>query len=428
MANVRALAAETLFQVVDKGQSLSALLPRAAQKLGPKDKALLQQICYGVLRYLPTLEHYCQQLLEQPLKGKRRVFQFLLYVGMYQLQYMRTPEHAAVAETVNALQSMRAPGLKGLVNAILRTFQRQFNELEDSASRIPVCEYNHPGWFIKKVQAAYPEQWQAILHANQEQAPMWLRVNRAHYTVAEYSELLAEAGIAHDVDSTFTDGIILQKPCDVYTLPGFREGACSVQDAAAQLAARYLAPQDGERILDACAAPGGKTCHILELANANVDALDADSERLLRVQENLSRLALRANCIHADASAPEAWWDGQQYDRILLDVPCSATGVIRRHPDIKWLRRNSDIDDLAALQKQILDNIWPLLKPGGTLVYATCSVLPAENKEQVASFLSRTQDALHQPLHDNDTESSPGLQLLPGNSDGFYYAKITKKQ
>ncbi|CAH9059915.1 Ribosomal RNA small subunit methyltransferase B [Pseudoalteromonas sp. CIP111854] len=428
MTNVRALAAETLFQVVDKGQSLSAQLPYAAQKLSPKDKALLQQICYGVLRYLPTLEHYCQQLLDQPLKGKRRVFQFLLYVGMYQLQYMRTPEHAAVAETVNALQSMRAPGLKGLVNAILRTFQRQFSELQESAARVSVCQYNHPGWFMKKLQAAYPEHWQDILAANQEQAPMWLRVNRAHYSVNEYSELLDDAGIEHSLEPRFEDGIVLDKPCDVYSLPGFREGACSVQDAAAQLAARYLDPQDNERILDACAAPGGKTCHILELAKANVDALDADSERLLRVEDNLQRLELKANCIHADASTPNEWWDGQAYDRILLDVPCSATGVIRRHPDIKWLRRNSDIDDLAVLQKKILENIWPLLKPGGTLIYATCSVLPAENSEQVANFLDCTTDAIHQPLHESDTPTTPGLQLLPGLSDGFYYAKITKQQ
>ncbi|CAM4269760.1 16S rRNA (cytosine(967)-C(5))-methyltransferase RsmB [Pseudoalteromonas byunsanensis] len=428
MTNVRALAAQTLFQVVDKGQSLSSVLPNAALKLNPKDKALLQQICYGVLRYLPTLEHYCQQLLDQPLKGKRRVYQFLLYVGMYQLQYMRTPEHAAVAETVNALQSMRAPGLKGLVNAILRTFQRQFSELEDSANRIAVCQYNHPNWFMKKLQAAYPEQWQAILEANQEQAPMWLRINQAHYSVAEYSELLDEAGISHCLEPRFEDAIVLDKPSDVYSLPGFREGACSVQDAAAQLAARYLDPQENERILDACAAPGGKTCHILELANTNVDALDADSDRLLRVEENLKRLGLHANCVHADASSPNDWWDGQLYDRILLDVPCSATGVIRRHPDIKWLRRSTDIADLAQLQQQILENIWPLLKPGGTLLYATCSVLPEENHDQVVAFLQSTDDAEHQPLHQGDTPTTPGLQLLPGLSDGFYYAKITKRQ
>lgn len=428
MANVRALAAEVLFQVVDKGQSLNTQLPIAANKVNGKDKALLQQICYGVLRYLPTLEHYCQQLLEQPLKGKRRVYQFVLYVGMYQLQYMRVPEHAAVAETVAAVESMRAPGLKGLINAILRTFQRQQEELVNSANAIPVCQFNHPGWFIKKLQAAYPDTWQDILYENQQQAPMWLRINHQHQDTAQYSEMLDEAGIEHSLESHYPDGILLDSPCDVFSLPGFREGACSVQDAAAQLAARLLAPKDNERILDACAAPGGKTCHILEIANANVHALDADDSRLERVEQNLKRLGLQANCIHADASTPEAWWDNLLYDRILLDVPCSATGVIRRHPDIKWLRRKTDIDDLAQLQARILKNIWPLLKPGGTLIYATCSVLPEENTHQVAQFLAQTTDAIHQPLHADDTPAQPGLQLLPGLSDGFYYAKLTKQQ
>ncbi|MBE0370039.1 16S rRNA (cytosine(967)-C(5))-methyltransferase RsmB [Pseudoalteromonas aurantia] len=428
MANVRALAAEVLYQVVDKGQSLNTQLPFAAQKVHGKDKALLQQICYGVLRYLPTLEHYCQQLLEQPLKGKRRVYQFVLYVGMYQLQYMRVPEHAAVAETVAAVESMRAPGLKGLINAILRTFQRQQAELEASANLIPVCQFNHPGWFIKKLQATYPDTWQDILDENQQQAPMWLRVNQQHYTTAEYSEMLDEDGIEHSTDAQYQDGILLDKPCDVFTLPGFREGACSVQDAAAQLAARLLDPQDDDLILDACAAPGGKTCHILELADARVHALDADDQRLERVEQNLKRIGLRAECIHADASTPDTWWNSTPYDRILLDVPCSATGVIRRHPDIKWLRRKTDIDDLAELQASILKNIWPLLKPGGTLIYATCSVLPEENAQQVAQFITQTNDAIHHPLHDNDTPEQPGMQLLPGLSDGFYYAKLTKKQ
>ncbi|MFY8300878.1 16S rRNA (cytosine(967)-C(5))-methyltransferase RsmB [Pseudoalteromonas sp. SS15] len=427
MTNVRALAAQTLFQVVDKGQSLNTQLPLAAKNLSPKDKALLQQICYGVLRYLPSLENYCQQLLEKPLKGKNRVFQFLLYVGIYQLQHMRVPEHAAVAETVNALMQMRAGGLKGLVNAVLRNFQRQQETLEESSQGNDVLTFNHPGWFIKAVKEAYPEQWQDILEQNQLQAPMWLRVNQHMGSTAEYLEALDEAGIRAEHYPEYQDAIILDKACDVAKLPGFKQGASSVQDAAAQLAARLLEPQDNERILDACAAPGGKTCHILELAKANVDALDADSDRLLRVEQNLDRIGLEANCIHADASQPDTWWDGQQYDRILLDVPCSATGVIRRHPDIKWLRRKTDIDDLAEQQGQILKNIWPLLKSGGTLLYATCSVLPKENKQQVAQFLADNSDAIHQPLHESDTPEAPGLQLLPGLTDGFYYAKIIKK-
>ncbi|MCF7514490.1 16S rRNA (cytosine(967)-C(5))-methyltransferase RsmB [Pseudoalteromonas sp. L23] len=427
MSNVRALAAQTLFQVVDKGASLSAQLPLATSQLDGKDKALLQQICYGVLRYLPSLEHYCQQLLEQPLKGKRRVFQFLLYVGIYQLQHMRVPAHAAVAETVNALAPLRAPGMKGLVNAILRSFQRHQVELETSAAEIPACLYNHPGWFINQLKTAYPTQWQAILEANQQQAPMWLRVNQSQFSTADYAALLDQEGIAYQLHSEYPDGILLDSPIDVYALPQFAAGACSVQDAAAQKAARLLAPQAGENILDACAAPGGKTCHILELADAKVTAIDADGDRLLRVEQNLERIGLSAKCLEGDASDPETWWDGEQYDRILLDVPCSATGVIRRHPDIKWLRRASDIDNLVTLQAQIIDKIWPLLKPGGTLVYATCSVLPQENQQQIARFLSATSDATLVPLHDADTQTQPGLQLLPGLSDGFYYAKLTKQ-
>ncbi|GEK10517.1 16S rRNA (cytosine(967)-C(5))-methyltransferase RsmB [Pseudoalteromonas peptidolytica] len=427
MSNVRALAAQTLFQVVDKGASLSAQLPLATSQLDGKDRALLQQICYGVLRYLPSLEHYCQQLLDQPLKGKRRVFQFLLYVGIYQLQHMRVPAHAAVAETVNALTPLRAPGMKGLVNAILRNFQRHQVELETSATEIPACLYNHPGWFINQLKAAYPTQWQTILEANQQQAPMWLRVNQSQFSTSDYAAMLDQAGVAYQLHGEYPDGILLDSPIDVYALPQFATGACSVQDAAAQKAARLLSPRKGENILDACAAPGGKTCHILELAGAKVTAIDADGARLARVEQNLERIGLSAKCLEGDASDPEAWWDGELYDRILLDVPCSATGVIRRHPDIKWLRRASDIDNLVTLQAQIIDKIWPLLKPGGTLVYATCSVLPQENQQQIARFLSATPDAELVPLHDADTKAQPGLQLLPGLSDGFYYAKLIKK-
>ncbi|ESP91615.1 16S rRNA (cytosine(967)-C(5))-methyltransferase RsmB [Pseudoalteromonas luteoviolacea] len=427
MANVRALAAQTLFQVVDKGNSLSTQLPYASQKLPPKDRALLQQICYGVLRYLPSLENYCQQLLEQPLRGKRRVFQFLLYVGIYQLQHMRVPAHAAVAETVNALKPLGAPGMKGLVNAVLRNFQRQQTTLEQSANDILVCQYNHPSWFIKKLQAAYPDSWAEILEANQKQAPMWLRVNQRHDHAQAYSARLDKAEIDHTLYNEYEDGILLTHPVDVTKLPDFAQGACSVQDAAAQMAARLLAPQDGDNILDACAAPGGKTCHILELADAKVTALDADEKRLERVADNLNRLSLEANCVHGLADEPNNWWQGELFDRILLDVPCSATGVIRRHPDIKWLRRATDIDELAALQAKILDEIWPLLKPGGTLVYATCSVLPQENHQQISAFLNRTGDALHIALHSEDKIEKPGLQLLPGTTDGFYYAKIQKQ-
>ncbi len=427
MSNVRAQAAHTLFQVVDKGISLSVALPRYSRDLSPQDKALMQQMCFGVLRYLPSLEFYCQQLLEQPLKGKSRVYQFLLYVGLYQLQHMRVPEHAAVAETVNALKSMRATGLKGLVNAVLRNFQRRQIELEEQAQQIDACKYNHPGWFIKKLQRDYPNEWQTIIENNQQQAPMWLRVNNQLNGRQAYADSLSEKGIEFTLDDQFADAIRLTKAMDVFALPGFADGACSVQDAAAQQAARLLAPQNGERILDACAAPGGKTCHILELADANVVALDADAQRLDRVRENLDRLNMDAELICAQAQDTDSWHNGEQFDRVLLDVPCSATGVIRRHPDIKWLRRGTDIDELAKLQAQILEAIWPLVKSGGVLLYATCSVLSEENQEQIKSFLAHHDDALHVPLHDADTTDQPGWQMLPGLTDGFYYAKIIKQ-
>ena len=427
MSSVRAYAAETLHLVVDKGHSLSNVLPRYSDKLPPKERPLLQQLCYGVLRYLPSLEHYCSHLLEKPLKGKQRPFQFLLYVGIYQLQHMRIPAHAALDETVNAVKTMRAPGLKGLVNAVLRNFQRRQNELEDLADQIDACKYNHPGWFLNKIKAAYPEQWQDIVEANQVQAPMWLRVNNTYHSPKAYRELLFDLGIEAHLEDSFEDALVLENAIDVFKLPGFELGHCSVQDGAAQLAARLLEPKDGDKILDACAAPGGKTCHILELAECEVTALDQDQTRLERVLENLKRIGLSAELICADASQPNNWWDGEQFDRILLDVPCSATGVIRRHPDIKWLRRASDIEQLAKLQQQILEKIWPLLKPGGTLVYATCSVLPEENTNQIKQFLAEHADANHVALNLTDTIEQPGWQLLPDQHDGFFYAKLTKK-
>ena len=427
MSSVRAYAAETLHLVVDKGQSLAQLLPKYNDKLPPKERPLYQQLCYGVLRFLPSLENYCSQLLEKPLKGKQRPFQFLLYVGIYQLQHLRVPAHAAIDETVNAVKTMRAPGLKGLVNAVLRNFQRRQHELEDAANKIDACKYNHPGWFINKLKAAYPDSWLNILAESQQQAPMWLRVNNNFNTPKQYRDLLTDVDILSSSVDGFEDAVLLEQATDVYKLPGFELGHSSVQDGAAQLAARLLAPQNGDKVLDACAAPGGKTCHILELAKCDVTALDQDQKRLERVTENLDRLGLNATLKCADASEPSTWWDGEQFDRILLDVPCSATGVIRRHPDIIWLRRASDIEQLADLQKQILEQIWPLLKKGGTLVYATCSVLPEENTDQVKQFLASHSNAKHISIHATDTAENPGWQLLPSDHDGFYYAKLEKQ-
>ncbi|GAM54949.1 ribosomal RNA small subunit methyltransferase B [Vibrio ishigakensis] len=423
--NVRAAAATVLFQVVDKGHSLSSALPQAQAKLNPKDHALLQEICYGVLRYLPRLESIVNQLMDKPLKGKQRVFHHLILVGIYQLSFMRTADHAAVAETVEAAKSLRGIKLKGLINAILRNYQRQQEALDKKATSTDAGKYGHPGWLLKLLKEAYPENWQEIVEENNTKAPMWLRVNNKHKTTQEYLALLEENGIEAVVHPQAQHALKLERPCDVNKLPGFDKGWVSVQDAAAQLSFEYLQPKDGELILDCCCAPGGKTAHILEnTQGGHVVAIDADQQRLERVYQNLERLNLKAEVIHGDARHPEQWWKGDKFDRILLDAPCSATGVIRRHPDIKWLRRADDLPALAELQSEIIDAMWQQLKPGGTLVYATCSIAPIENRDQIKAFLARTSDA---KLVDSDPEN-PGRQILPGehNMDGFFYAVLEK--
>ncbi len=368
--NVRAAAASALYQVVDLGHSLSNALPAAQQQIRPRDHALLQEICYGVLRQLPRLESISQALMEKPLKGKQRVFHFLILVGLYQLSFMRIPAHAAVGETVEGAQDLQGPRLRGLINAVLRNYQRDQEGLDAQATSHDAGRYGHPGWLLKLLKESYPEQWQQIVEANNSKAPMWLRVNHQHHTRAEYQALLEQAGIVTTPHAQAEDALCLETPCDVHQLPGFAEGWVSVQDAAAQLALTYLAPQAGELILDCCAAPGGKTAHILErIPESQVVAIDCDKTRLKRVRENLQRLQLTAQVICGDARYPQQWWQGEQFDRILLDAPCSATGVIRRHPDIKWLRRADDIAALAELQREILDAMWQQLKPGGSLVY-----------------------------------------------------------
>ncbi len=423
--NVRAAAAKVVYQVVDQGQSLSNALPAAQQDIRERDHALLQEICYGVLRWLPRLESVTNQLMDKPLKGKQRVFHHLILVGLYQLGYMRIPAHAAVAETVNATKDLKKPQLRGLVNAILRNYQRQQESLDEQSLSHDAGRYGHPGWLLKLLKQGYPEQFESVIEANNTKAPMWLRVNRRHHSRDEYRELLNAEGISTDRHPEAQDALRLHSPCDVSKLPGFADGWVSVQDAAAQLSVEYLAPQAGELILDCCAAPGGKTAHIMERQpEAQVVAIDCDEQRLTRVHDNLQRLKLDAKVLCADARYPDQWWQGEQFDRILLDAPCSATGVIRRHPDIKWLRRADDIEALAQLQAEIVDAMWQQLKPGGTLVYATCSITPQENSEQVKAFLGRTDDA---ELTGSDIEQ-PGRQILPGehDMDGFYYAVIRK--
>lgn len=424
--NIRALAARCLYAVVDQGRSLSVELPKQQILIeSSKDKGLLQEICYGVLRYLPELEHHVRRFVNKPLTGKQRVFHFLMMVGIYQIKHTRIPDHAAVAETVAATAILKNKHLKGLVNAVLRSYQRDPNIDEQLPDAI---KFNHPGWFINKLKTAYPKYWQQILDHNQQRPPMWLRVNQQKTSSSQYLELLKEKEIIVEYIDPYSNALLLGKAVDVNILPGFADGWVSIQDGAAQIAAPLLNSQPGDTVLDCCAAPGGKTCHILELTPDlnDVTAIDIEPERLVRVRDNLQRLGLKANVIAGDASQPDSWANGKMFDKILLDAPCSGTGVIRKHPDIKWLRRASDIEPLVKLQQKILNATWEILKPGGTMVYATCSILPEENTLQVEEFIRKTDNATLEAI--DDARANKDWQILTGDNsmDGFYYAKITK--
>ncbi|AYZ30581.1 16S rRNA (cytosine(967)-C(5))-methyltransferase RsmB [Serratia sp. FDAARGOS_506] len=423
--NLRSIAAKAIGQVLDQGQSLSTVLPALQTSISDKDRGLLQELCFGTLRVLPQLEWCIQQLMAKPLTGKQRTLHYLLMVGLYQLLYTRIPAHAVLAETVEGAVALKRPQLKGLINGVLRQFQRQQEELLQRAANND-SRYLHPSWLLKRIQQAYPANWEKIVDANNQKPPMWLRVNRLHHTRDAYLQLLTDAGIAAESHANYADAVRLLAPCAVTDLPGFADGWVTVQDASAQGCVDLLDPQDGEQILDLCAAPGGKTTHILEAApKSHVMAVDIDEQRLARVKENLQRLRLHAEVKLGDGRTPQQWCGDKQFDRILLDAPCSATGVIRRHPDIKWLRRDRDIAELAALQAEILEAVWPHLKSGGVMVYATCSILPDENSSQIAAFLQRHTDA---KLVETGDAQRPGRQNIPHpeDGDGFFYAKLIK--
>ncbi len=427
----RTAAARVLDEVVRHGRSLSATLPPWQARVPEKDRALLQELCYGVCRWYPRLDALLGTLLQKKLKAKDTDVRCLMLLGLYQLIYMRVPDHAAVSATVAVTGKLKKPWAKGLVNAVLRNAQRKQDELQQVLDADPASRWAHPEWLLCRLQAAYPQQWQQILNANNQHPPMCLRVNHARVACSDYQQQLAQAGIDATVTPYSEDGLMLARAVDVESLPGFADGHVSVQDSAAQLAAELLAAQAGDYVLDACAAPGGKTAHVLERQTglAGMVALDIDANRLVRVSENLERLQLSAEVLVGDAATPDPWWNGRQFDRIMLDAPCSATGVIRRHPDIKLLRRDSDIEPLVELQGQVLKALWPLLKPGGMLLYVTCSVLPQENVKQLARFCAGQADASELPIEAQWGVQQPiGRQILPGQNgmDGFYYARLKK--
>ncbi|MCS4284131.1 16S rRNA (cytosine967-C5)-methyltransferase [Pseudomonas sp. BIGb0278] len=429
--NPRLAAARALAAVLSGKASLNSSLPTQMDKVEERDRGLTQDLAFGTARWQPRLELLAAQLLQKPFKAADSDVQALLLVGLYQLFYTRIPAHAAIGETVGCADKLKKPWAKALLNAVLRRAQREGEELLASMERDPVVRTAHPRWLQKSLKAFWPEQWEAICAANNAHPPMILRVNRRHHSRDAYLALLGEAGIAAAACQYSRDGIVLAAACDVRGLPGFAEGWISVQDEAAQLAADLLELAPGQRVLDACCAPGGKTCHLLEAEQglAEVVAIDLEAKRLVRVRENLARLQLDAKLIACDARDTANWWDGKTFQRILLDAPCSATGVIRRHPDIKLTRQADDIPALATLQGELLDALWPTLEVGGMLLYATCSSLPTENTEVIEAFLARTPGARELDLATEAGLRQPhGRQLLAqeGGHDGFYYAKLIK--
>lgn len=424
MRNLQKLAASTLEDIM-AGAALHQVLPKRLQILETAgERGALQDIVYGSLRYLGRLDAWLEALLQRPLTDPQ--LGWLLRVALYQLAFTRAPAHAVVHNAVTAAgEGWRG----GLVNAVLRNFQRRRAELDKRADASLTGHWSHPAWWISKVQTDYPEHWQTILQAGLMHPPFTLRVNARHGSTEQYLQRLAEAGMPAQQTGAFA--LTLEKAVAVQALPGFAEGDVSIQDAGAQWAAPLLDVQAGQRVLDACAAPGGKTGHLLETADVNVTALDVDANRLSRVQENLDRLRLTAQLLQGDAAQPSTWWDGQPYDCILADVPCSASGVVRRNPDIKWLRREDDIAGFARQQAIMLDALWPLLACGGKLLYVTCSIFPEENALQVEAFIDRQNTISRAKKGVNEVEPCPlpmnNGQILPdATHDGFFYALLRK--
>ncbi|MDL0432979.1 16S rRNA (cytosine(967)-C(5))-methyltransferase RsmB [Marinobacter sp. TBZ242] len=425
---MRAVAARVL-QSVENGQSLSQCLPLALNDVADNERPQLQALCYGTCRWFHRLDAELQARLKKPLRKPDRIVHHLMLVALFQLRFSQQATYAVLNETVEACRALDKPHLTGLVNGVLRAAEREGEpEWPDDSAR-----FSHPHWMLEKLRHNWPDDWQAILDANNAQAPMTLRVNARRFTRDDYLQHLADADIEAAATHYAPYGIQLAAPVPVDRLPWFADGAVSVQDEAAQLCTTLMDLAPGQRVLDACAAPGGKTCAILESceALAEVVAIDESADRLPRVQENLERLDLVATLKQADAAAIDQWWDRQPFDRILLDVPCSASGVIRRHPDIKLLRRESDIVPLASIQLGLLDAMWQVLAPGGRLVYATCSVFPQENHRIIRRFLKQQNRAtLITPDVQWGRDMETGRQLLPApeSHDGFFYAVLEKPE
>jgi 16S rRNA (cytosine967-C5)-methyltransferase len=433
MSDPRLLAANLVNAVLLDGYSLTATLAnlRSHAPADSSDLAAAQNLAYGVLREAGRLRFFLAQLTQRPVQPDELTGHLL--VGLHELDAGLSPAYAAVNETVT-VAARRYPHARAFINAVLRNFQRRREELAQAAQKNPEANWNFPTWWLQRLQAEYPAEWETIVTALNTRPPMTLRVNQRQITLADYRARLDAAGLEHRVLGE--SALMLTTPVPVAELPGFRAssdhtpGLVSVQDLGAQWAAPLLDATAGMRVLDACAAPGGKTSHLLERADLDLVALDNDAGRLSRVQENLDRLGLAKRpgstirLLAEDAGKPSLWWDKKPFDRILLDAPCTASGVVRRHPDGKWLKRAEDMQHLAREQSRLLEALWPLLKSGGKMLYATCSLFKTENTEQVAAFLARHPDARSESIE------MPGArdgQFIPSpDTDGFFYARLLK--
>ncbi len=439
----RLAAVALLASVLDRGQNLAEAGTQGIGEMA-RDQAFARHLAYGVLRWLGALEWLAGRLLQRPLKARDRDVHRLLLIGLFQLWQDQAAAHAAIHEAAEGARALGKPWAVGVINAVLRRFQREreawLARLEETDARLA-----HPPWLLDRLRQDWPTDWEAIAAANNRAAPLWLRfgssVSRGANPDAnrdavrgEVEQRLRREGFTITPHPDAPDALAVEPAVAADALPGFREGLLSVQDPAAQLAAGLLQLAPGLRVLDACAAPGGKACHILELCpQVELTALDRSTERLARVRENLGRLGLaghpRLRVLAGDAAEADTWWDGRPFQRILLDAPCSATGVIRRHPEIKWLRTPQQVDEAIRLQARLLEQLWPRLETGGILLYATCSVLKDENNRQLEQFVARRADAEWIPLSAGwGRELGHGRQILPGDRDmdGFFYARLRK--
>jgi len=430
--NPRRIALLALGEILDEGRSLSdcpALKSREAAPEVQRNLSQARHLTYGVLRWQVALAWLEAQMLDRPLKQKDSDISRLIWLGLFQLWQDRTPDHAAINETTECARSLGKTWAVNLVNAVLRRFQREQSALLAKLAQVPE-HWAHPDWLLQAMRKNWPAEWQSVLNANNQAPPLWIRVNTQAASLADIEAAMTQGGFT-SVRSPYAGAALLLAPAAaVDDLPGFRDGHFSVQDAAAQLAAELLDVDPGMRVLDACAAPGGKTCHLLErYPGIALTAIDTTARRLRLVQENLARLRLQCSLVEADAADTAAWWEGVPFDRILLDAPCTATGVIRRHPEIRHLRDPAQLKQAVVLQSRLLRQLWPLLAPGGMLLYATCSVLQDENSHQIRDFLAEHPDAKEQAIHAAwGREQIHGRQILPGEGDmdGFYYARLRK--